>query len=59
MSECVMLIDLAKTPALNFLDFSWPKIRLSAPPSTPQSLTIQALLPPPHWFSTKSSQYQY
>ena len=48
MSECVMRIDLAKTPALNFLDFSWPKIRLSAPPSTPQSLTIKALLPPPH-----------
>ena len=37
MSECVMLIALAKIPAGERCDFSWLLIRLSAPPHHPSS----------------------
>ena len=41
MPECVMLIALAKIPPGKRCDFSWPLIRLSAPP--PPTLTRQRL----------------
>ena len=47
MSECVMLIASAKIPALNFFDFSWPQISLSAPPQHPSFTDDQAPMPPP------------
>ena len=70
MSEYVMLIASPKIPALNFLDFSWPYIRLSAPPHDPsfnddsttakeQKFTNLFFLSSPHRFSTQSTQYQY
>ena len=70
MSECVVLIASAKIPALNFFRFPMAQIRLSVTTRHPsftddsstakeQKLTKQFFLPPPHPFSTQSSQYQY
>ena len=41
MPECVMLIASAKIPPRKGCDFSWPRVRFSAPPPPP--FTLQPL----------------